>query len=210
MLIFGSCISISGLASHPFGSWAERSTTSHFMWLRDRLPRDFPQLRSIIYGYDSHLLKSQSFQGIEDLALAFLAGLKSIGRALKSAKPVVFLAYSLGGIILKSTLLEMANSGKLGEFMLSLVQEVIFLGVPNKGMEISHWLPMVHGQLNSDLVEFLSPDSHFLTDLDLRFSGISTIRNVRLISFYETGRSRTAEVTISPFLSWGSKHLMEI
>jgi hypothetical protein len=39
-----SCISISGLASHPFGSWAERNPQSNFMWLRDRLPHDLKQV----------------------------------------------------------------------------------------------------------------------------------------------------------------------
>jgi len=165
------------------------------MWLRDRLPHDFKEVRSIIYGYDTRLLQSQSFQGIDDLALSFLAQLKSIGRALKSAKPVVFLAHSLGGIVLKSTLLEMANSGDVGEFMLSSVRGVLLFGVPNKGMEISHWLPMVHDQPNAAMVQLLSPGSPVLVDLDQRFSGISTIRNLRLVSFYETERSRTAEVS---------------
>lgn len=36
------CIAISGLASHPFGSWKHRESGSDFMWLRDRLPQDVP------------------------------------------------------------------------------------------------------------------------------------------------------------------------
>jgi hypothetical protein len=164
------------------------------MWLRDRLPRDFRQVRSIIYGYDTRLIHSHSFQGVEDLALSFLAQLKSIGRGLRSAKPVNFMAHSLGGIVLKNTLLEMANSGDAGEFMLSLVLQVVLFGVPNRGMELSHLLPMVHGQPNEGLIHLLSPESPFLVDLDQRFSGISTIRNTRLISFYETQESETAKV----------------
>jgi hypothetical protein len=166
------------------------------MWLRDRLPHDFKQVRSIIYGYDTHLLQSQSFQDIEDIAITFIAQLKSIGRSLTSAKPAVFLAHSLGGIVLKCALLEMANGDDREEFMLDSIRQVLFFGVPNKGMEISHWLPMVEGQPNEALVRILSPGSRYLVDLDERFSGVSAIRKLRLISFYETKRSQIAEVSL--------------
>jgi hypothetical protein len=166
------------------------------MWLRDRLPHDIKQVRSIIYGYDTHLVQSQSFQEIEDIAITFIAQLKSIGRSLTSAKPAVFLAHSLGGIVLKCALLEMANSGDVEEFMLGSIQQVLFFGVPSKGMEISHLLPMVESQSNEALIRILSPGSRYLDDLDERFSGVSTIRNLRLISFFETKRSQTAEVSL--------------
>ncbi|KAF4549767.1 Hypothetical protein D9617_20g028230 [Elsinoe fawcettii] len=65
------CIAISGLASHPFGSWKQRSVSSSFMWLRDRLPRDMLNARSIIYGYDTTLVGSESVQEIGDIAIAF-------------------------------------------------------------------------------------------------------------------------------------------
>jgi hypothetical protein len=71
---------------------------------------------------------------------------------------------------------------------------VLLFGVPNQGMEISHWLPMVRGQPNETMIQLLSPRSPFLIDLDQRFSGISIIRSLRLVSFYETERSKTAEV----------------
>lgn len=114
------------------------------MWLRDRLPHDLIKVRSIIYGYDSRLVQSESFQGIDDIAITFITRLKYIGRSLKAAKPVVLLAHSLGGIILKCALLELANSGDVEEYMLSSIREVIFFGVPNKGIEMEQWLP--HGR----------------------------------------------------------------
>ena len=164
------------------------------MWLRDRLPHDLKHVRSIIYGYDSRLVQSESFQGIDDIAITFIAQLKSIGRSLKAAKPAVVLAHSLGGIILKCALLEMANSGDVEKYMLNSIREVIFFGVPNRGMEMEQWLPMVKGQPNERLIRLLSPGSQYLIDLDEIFNGISNVRNLRLVSFYETQRSQTAEV----------------
>jgi hypothetical protein len=43
------------------------------MWLRDQLPHDLKQIRSILYGYDTKLLMSESFQTVEDLALSLIA-----------------------------------------------------------------------------------------------------------------------------------------
>lgn len=171
------------------------------MWLGDRLPHDLKEVRSIIYGYDSRLAQSESFQGIDDIAITFIAQLKSIGRFLKAAKPSVILAHSLGGIVLKCALLEMANSGDVEKHMLNSIREAVFFGVPSEGMEMGQWLPMVEDQPNKPLVRLLSPGSQSLIDLDDRFNGISTVRNMRLVSFYETERSKTAVVCTRTYIS---------
>jgi len=84
-------IALSGLASHPFGSWKKHASDSGtmgppmtFMWLRDQLPFDFPNVRIMIYGYDTKLLKSESFQTIDDIATSFISKLKSVGKAQRS------------------------------------------------------------------------------------------------------------------------------
>jgi hypothetical protein len=43
------------------------------MWLRDSLPRDVPGTRILTYGYNSDLVGSKSFQGIEAIASEFVA-----------------------------------------------------------------------------------------------------------------------------------------
>ena len=48
------------------------------MWLRDDLPFDFPSARILIYGYDTKLEDSQSFQDLEALASTFRLALKTI------------------------------------------------------------------------------------------------------------------------------------
>lgn len=50
------------------------------MWLRDDLPVSVPGSRVFIYGYDTQLLGSTSFQSLEDLGLAFKNALKSLLR----------------------------------------------------------------------------------------------------------------------------------
>ncbi|KAI9736325.1 MAG: hypothetical protein M1834_001211 [Cirrosporium novae-zelandiae] len=202
------CIAISGLASHPFGSWKHRSKDSTFMWLRDQLPRDLPQTRNIIYGYDTQLVMSQSFQTINDLAISFIVKLKSSGRSLDSAKPVVLLAHSLGGIILKQALVLLANGTDLERAILHEIQGIIFFGVPNKGMEMSHLMSMVEGQPNTVLVEPLCRDSGYLSELDNQFNGITLLQDIRVISVYETKLSHITQ--LSPSGTWSRTGRLEV
>lgn len=50
------------------------------MWLRDSLPHDLPGIRVLIYGYDSHLAGSNSFQDLEAIASSFRTSIGSIRR----------------------------------------------------------------------------------------------------------------------------------
>lgn len=48
------------------------------MWLRDDLPISIPDARVFVYGYDTGLQESTSFQTLEDLGLALKNALKSL------------------------------------------------------------------------------------------------------------------------------------
>jgi esterase/lipase superfamily enzyme len=74
---------------------------------------------------------SESVQTIDDLALSFIQRLNSVSQSFVSAKPLVFLAHSLGGMLLKHTLVEMDNSNDKETFMLESVCQGVFFGVPN-------------------------------------------------------------------------------
>jgi triacylglycerol esterase/lipase EstA (alpha/beta hydrolase family) len=162
------------------------------MWLRDALPLDLPCMRTMIYGYDTTLDSSESFQTVQDIAISFVSRLASNGRSGPSAKPLVFLAHSLGGVVLKHALLEMANSAPR-RHIFEGVRAVVFFGVPHKGMSISHLQSMVGGQPNLRLVEDLGPQSTYLRVLDDQFSGLAC-QSVRVFSVFETKRSRTVQV----------------
>lgn len=65
-----SIIAVPGLGSHALGSW--KAQNSDEVWLRDYLPEDIPNIRVLLYGYDTKLPGSQSKQSVEDLGRAFL------------------------------------------------------------------------------------------------------------------------------------------
>lgn len=84
---------------------------------------------------------------------------------------------------------------------MKFIRDMVFFGVPNRGMEISHLLPMIEGQPNESFVRVLERGSLDLELLDRCFSNIIMhwqsryrIERVRLISFYETSRSETVIV----------------
>ena len=172
------------------------------MWLRDALPRDMPQLRSLIYGYDTKLFGSHSFQDLEDIARSFIASLKQIHRSQAPAKPLIFLAHSLGGIVLKQALVLLAQDGNDEEQMiLASVRGVVFFGVPHRGMEISHFRAMVANQPNEDLISrALSPESDLLPILHENFSRIASGMNQKVAFVYETMQSQLTEASVSPGL----------
>ena len=170
------------------------------MWLRDRLPRDVLQLRSLIYGYDTKLFKSHSFQNLDDIALSLIASLKEMRRSSTPTNSLFFLAHSLGGIVLKRALILLARDSTDEEKQLfESVKGLVFFGVPHKGMEISHFLAMVAKQPNEDLIDrALSPDSTLLPELDKEFSRISLGINKNIRFVYETAESQLTEASLSP------------
>jgi len=99
-----SIVAISGLGGHAFGSFKEKG--GEHMWLRDALPHDIkgeddnPLSRVMVYGYESSLQQSDSFQNIEDLGTAFRSSLLRLVGA-GTIRPVVFIAHSLGGLVVK-------------------------------------------------------------------------------------------------------------
>ena len=76
-------IAITGLGGHAFGSWRSRISTERPndrpMWLRDFLPREFPNARIMTYGYDSSL-KEPNNANITDYRRSFVQSLQNYRR----------------------------------------------------------------------------------------------------------------------------------
>ena len=155
---------------------------------------DFPYARSIVYGDDTHILNSQSFQSMDDLALSFLSHFRAISAPNASPRSLVLFAHSLGGIVLKRAIAAAANSGQEASIVLNNIRMIFFFGVPNQGMYMSHLLAMAGSQPNEQLIRDLSRDSEYLSRLDIQFNGLAVFRTVRFVSIYETKRSRTTKV----------------
>ncbi|PVF91600.1 hypothetical protein CPB86DRAFT_685132, partial [Serendipita vermifera] len=92
-------VAIHGLDGHRERSWTAANGT---MWLKDLLPLDIPNARILTYGYDSDTRRftHTSTQSIFQHAETFVADLTQV-RSGNPERPIIFLAHSLGGIVLK-------------------------------------------------------------------------------------------------------------
>ncbi|CAG9997203.1 unnamed protein product [Clonostachys byssicola] len=164
-------VAISGIGGHAFGSFKERG--GDYMWLRDGLADDLTTARIMIYGYKSTIPNSKSMQTLADLALSFYTSLESlIGD--EDPKPIVFIAHSLGGLIVKQALAELSKSeNEVHVKLMQAVHGLVFFGVPNDGMDIKSLIPMAGDGPNRSLIESLSSsNSQMLRTLHQEFHDI--------------------------------------
>lgn len=196
-----SCVAISGIGSHPFGSWQPHGGNKEFMWIRDTLPSVLPQSRMILYGYDTDMRQTTSFQKVEDLAISLVKNLRLLRDSSMVNRGLIFLAHSLGGIVLKQALVSLAESKGMIEWgIVEALTGAIFFGVPNYGMEISHLRSITDGMPNGDLVEQLRYEAPFLKRLEDKFSRQVKVGRLSKMSFfwgYETKESRVVVVSLT-------------
>ena len=162
------------------------------MWLRDALPHDLPGARVLTYGYDTRLVGSHSFQNLEDVALKFRRSLKIALGDRPSDRPLIFIAHSLGGLVLKQALIMISSGSMEDVFIFHSTYGILFFEVPNQGMDIDSLLAMVGSQTNLPFLTVLSKDADVLQEIIERFRTVFNFKDSEIISLYETHASRTA------------------
>ncbi|KAL6798490.1 ankyrin repeat protein [Trichoderma sp. SZMC 28012] len=186
-------IAISGLGGHAFGSFKERHGS--FMWLRDALPIDVPGARILIYGYDTRLIRSRSFQNLTDLGKALQIDMKGI-RGFTQTRPIIFIGHSLGGLVIKEAIVKLKEAlDEKDDSILCSTAGFLFFGVPHQGMAIESLVPLVKDYPNRSLLESLNKNSALLQRLEKDFSNAFGTKRLRIVSFYETENSPTAVET---------------
>lgn len=104
MISILSIVAVHGLGGHREKTWTHADT--NMLWLRDFLPSDLQDLikaRVMSFGYDATTAFSQAVTNIDMVAEALLAETHSQRRRSVggTAKPIIFICHSLGGIIVK-------------------------------------------------------------------------------------------------------------
>lgn len=177
------------------------------MWLSDALQYDIAQVRTsnssirpriLIYGYNSRIDDSSSFQSIKDLSIELRRLLREIRRD-DPARPIVFIGHSLGGLLIKELLIQQSQSTNKDIDVSSFESciGILFFGVPNRGMDISALLAIIGSQPNADFLASLSIGSSFLEDQATLFPETFCSRDAVVYSFYETCVSNTAKMVCS-------------
>ncbi|KAK4140162.1 uncharacterized protein C8A04DRAFT_32288 [Dichotomopilus funicola] len=94
-------VTIHGLNGHREKTWMAENGVH---WLRDLLPEDLPQARILCWGYDANTHTSSdraSSQYLHDYAITLVSDLCRKRKLTNSTdRPIIFVAYSLGGLFL--------------------------------------------------------------------------------------------------------------
>ena len=166
-------------------SWKETDEMAHEelqpFWPADVLAHDFEDVRILTFGYDSKVTKGfmapSSKNGIFQHGNSFM---RAVGRARSGCRqrPIVFVAHSLGGLVVKQALIE-ARKQTHDRDLLDIYDSthaVIFFGTPHRGSDLAQW-----GLMLSNIAEAVQLDTNnaVLRDLD-PMSGSSKLEEMRL------------------------------
>ncbi|KAL7961863.1 hypothetical protein V8C34DRAFT_272684 [Trichoderma compactum] len=192
-------IAVSGLGGHAYGSFKDKN--GNYMWLQDALPFDLinthrhrSMARVMIYGHKSNVYKSRSVQDIDDLSTALHSHLLALIQAPRTS-PIILMGHSLGGLIVKKTLITLSTSrSQEDQKLFRAIYGIVFFGVPHSGMDIESLIPMVDDGPNFPLVKSIGTTSPVLDQLQEEFHPALGRQGEReVICFYETAESPTAQ-----------------
>lgn len=97
-----SIVAVHGLGSKPSTAWAYNPDEPN--WLRDFLPQDL-KVRVIAYYHSSHWQSHSLLLSLDDLGSGLLDavryGRSTLTAAEQRSRPIIFIGYSFGGIIVK-------------------------------------------------------------------------------------------------------------
>ncbi|KAH0419847.1 hypothetical protein CcaCcLH18_14269 [Colletotrichum camelliae] len=159
-------VAVHGLNGHREHTWTA-SGGKH--WLRDFLPTDLPNARVLCWGYDAntHSNSGVSIQYLYDHARELVTDL-TIKRGLTKSRerPIIFVAHSLGGIVVKSALIhsDAAREDALVEHraIKTSTHGILFMGTPHQG---GNGVQLGRVLVNVASI-FVSADDHLLKHLE--------------------------------------------
>lgn len=107
----------------------ETFTSNKVLWIRDFLKEDIPEARVFLFDYSARVIFSKDIT-MRDHAEQLLRRLKS--QRKNRSRPIFWMGYSLGGIVIKETLGYAKRANDLKPIFLDTAC-TIFLGTPHRG-----------------------------------------------------------------------------
>ncbi|KAI0417993.1 WD40 repeat-like protein [Xylaria grammica] len=184
-------IFVHGLQGGSRKTWSLHPTDPLTYWPREWLPLEpgFRHARIHSFGYDSDWRKSAvSTLTVHDFALALLADLKHSQAFKRNGNtPIVFVAHSMGGLVIKKAYL-LATRNETYKEISSRIHTMYFLGTPHRGSDSAVYLkaylslPLPTG--SKSFVKELMPDSQTVHDINYEFR--YSCSHLKLFSFFES------------------------
>ncbi|KAF5702758.1 RGT2-Sensor of high external glucose concentration [Fusarium mundagurra] len=168
---------------------------SPVFWLADLLPQLCENARILTFGYDTKVTKYTS--GPTNMNSIFSHGkdfLFSLGRMIVPGRPLIFVAHSLGGILVKEMLALSSTSDTASlKGIVECTAAIIFLGTPHRGSPelsaVAEWarsiLDTFHFQTTSAILDTLGLKTTDLERAHEAFSRLWLQYDFRVKTFQE-------------------------
>ncbi|KAK0627946.1 hypothetical protein B0T14DRAFT_563709 [Immersiella caudata] len=183
-------VAIHGLNGTARNTWTDKQSGKCWLESGDFLPAALPNARIMTFGYNSGLAFSKSRGGIETYARDLLNRLKIVrGDTQARHRPLVFVAHSLGGIVVKKALVIAHEAQHVYGDVLRSTKGIVFMGTPHRGGSgmvpwAVLWSNLVNiatlGQaMRKDLLKNLKSDSAVLQEISRQFTHRATSLQIR-------------------------------
>ena len=148
-----------------------------------------PHARVLLFGYNSSVAFETSIAGVREQAASLLNRL-ALKRENADSRPIIFVAHSLGGIIVKRALIE-ARLDRTYQSIHDSTYGLAFFGTPHRGSGFAKFgdvaVSIVRGVLHNPkntFMDALKRNSIFSDNIvdDFRHQ----IEQYQILSFYET------------------------
>ncbi|RSL82714.1 hypothetical protein CEP52_016898 [Fusarium oligoseptatum] len=158
---------IHGLASNPRSAWRYRGNGTDVFWLKDILPKEegCSNLRITMLNHHTRWHHDVPTFDIKDHAKRLLSHIEDINQ---SNRPIIFIAHSFGGLLLKQALdVAITESNSVA----TRTKGILFLGVPHYGTKTSFWASLLSCTAywrgsSTSLLEIMAEGGAFIEQLD--------------------------------------------
>lgn len=192
---------VHGFTGHPQKTWTFQGSKTTTYWPRDKVPQTLPSARVWTFGYDTKLsypFQPENQNTIYGEGKELVASLADVRPANEEKIPLIFVAHSLGGIVVKQALRysekckEQPANRNLGLIFDSVIG-ILFFGTPHGGADprgLSHHivqsLAKIAGvRVNPNTMATLLPSSAELEQLRDEFLPLVRKNRWTITSFQE-------------------------
>ncbi|KAI1770758.1 hypothetical protein F4818DRAFT_252459 [Hypoxylon cercidicola] len=201
-----------GLRGDMLGTW----TKDEVLWPRDLLPKDIPESRIFLFGFDSGIVhrdqssvtNTEIHSDANDLCAKLVAQRSSSGTA---DRPIILVAHSLGGLVAAQAFVHGEQKAETSDAksIAKNLRGLVFLGTPFKGSSPA-WLADVARKIlklfgvntQDHTLKLLGVDSERLDELTRAFPELLNKRRmsrkpedkIEAFFYYETLKTQSIQI----------------
>ena len=181
-------VAVHGLGGDALRTWTDPKSKK--LWLHDFLPADIEGTRIMSFRYNADAAFGNTTATISDCASDLLGSLAARrGNADETARPIVFIAHSLGGIVVKQALILSESESKYTSVN-HHTKGIFFFASPHKGSNFANYgnalaklATRLMNRPTPKLLNALQNNSQTLMELTTRFMILAP--NFQIATFYE-------------------------